>query len=84
MNNEPHRARDAARGELLIIYLRNIPTVADAEDYQRQVIAHYKLTADETKGRLFRTEILRTEPEIYLSMDWERLPRPGAAAVALP
>ena len=46
---------------MLIIYLRNVPTIADVPAYKQQVIAHFKLTEEEAKDRLLRTEILRTE-----------------------
>ena len=57
---EPEMLREE-NSNLLILYLRNIPTIANVSAYQRQVIAHFKLTDEEAKGRLFRTEILRTE-----------------------
>ena len=44
---------------VLMIYLRNIPTIGDADAYLRQVIAHFKLNEEERKS--VRMEILRTE-----------------------
>ena len=57
---EPEMLREE-NPNLLILYLRNIPTVADVPAYQQQVAAHYKLADDKGKGRPVRTEILRTE-----------------------
>ena len=44
---------------VLIIYLRNIPTIGDADAYLRQIIAHFKLNEEERKS--VRMEILRTK-----------------------